>query len=97
MIDQAIADLIRYALDTGLIAPEDKVWAVNRLLPALGLDGWEEPPGRERPLAEILEELSDDAAAHHLIEDGQTERELFDTELMGRLTPRPSQVISEFR
>ena len=40
MIDQAIADLIRYALDTGLIAPEDKVWAVNRLLPALGLDGW---------------------------------------------------------
>ena len=97
MIDQAIAELIRYALDTGLIAPEDKVWAVNRLLPALGLDGWEEPPGRERPLAEILEELSDDAAAHHLIEEGQTERELFDTELMGRLTPRPSQVISEFR
>ena len=24
---------------------------------ALGLDAWEEPPGRERPLAEILEEL----------------------------------------
>lgn len=97
MIDQAIADLIRYALDTGLIAPEDKVWAENRLLAALGLDAWEDPPGRERPLAEILEELSDDAAAHHLIEEGQTERELFDTELMGRLTPRPSQVISEFR
>lgn len=97
MIDQAIADLIRYALDTGLIAPEDRTWAENRLLAALGLDAWEEPPGRERPLAEILEELSDDAAAHHLIEEGQTERELFDTELMGRLTPRPSQVISEFR
>ena len=97
MIDQAIADLIRYALDTGLIAPEDRTWAENRLLAALGLDAWEETPGRERPLAEILEELSDDAAAHHLIEEGQTERELFDTELMGRLTPRPSQVISEFR
>lgn len=97
MIDQAIADLIRYALDTGLIAPEDRTWAENRLLAALGLDAWEETPGRERPLAEILEELSDDAAAHHLIEEGQTERELFDTELMGRLTPRPLQVISEFR
>ena len=97
MIDQAIADLIRYALDTGLIAPEDRTWAENRLLAALGLDAWEETPGRERPLAEILEELSDYAAAHHLIEEGQTERELFDTELMGRLTPRPSQVISEFR
>ena len=42
MIDQAIADLIRYALDTGLIAQEEKVRAVNRLLPAMGLDGREE-------------------------------------------------------
>ncbi|MCI7215243.1 MAG: UDP-glucose--hexose-1-phosphate uridylyltransferase, partial [Dysosmobacter sp.] len=29
--------------------------------------------------------------------DDTTNRDLFDTELMGRLTPRPSQVISEFR
>ena len=31
------------------------------------------------------------------IEDGTTSRDLFDTELMGRLTPRPSQVIRAFR
>ena len=31
------------------------------------------------------------------IEDGTTSRDLFDTELMGRLTPRPSQVIREFQ
>ena len=31
------------------------------------------------------------------IEEGTTGRDLFDTELMGRLTPRPSQVIRAFR
>ena len=96
MIDQAIADLIGYALHTRLIEPADQVWAVNRLLPALGLDAWEEMPAAERPLEDILQELSDWAAVHHLIEDDQTGRELFDTELMGRLTPRPSQVVRTF-
>lgn len=96
MIDQAIADLIGYALHTRLIEPADQVWAVNRLLPALGLDAWEEMPAAERPLGDILQELSDWAAVHHLIEDDQTGRELFDTELMGRLTPRPSQVVRAF-
>lgn len=96
MIDQAIADLIGYALHTRLIEPADQVWAVNRLLPALGLDAWEEMPAAERPLGDILQGLSDWAAAHHLIEDDQTGRELFDTELMGRLTPRPSQVVRTF-
>ena len=96
MIDQAIADLIGYALHTRLIEPADQVWAVNRLLPALGLDAWEEMPAAERPLGDILQELSDWAAVHHLIEDDQTGRELFDTELMGRLTPRPSQVVRTF-
>lgn len=96
MIDQAIADLIGYALHTRLIEPEDQVWAVNRLLPVLGLDAWEEMPAAERPLGDILQELSDWAVAHHLIVDDQTGRELFDTELMGRLTPRPSQVVRAF-
>ena len=49
------------------------------------------------PLEDILKELLDDAAARGRIEDDTTNRDLFDTELMGRLTPRPSQVISEFR
>ena len=96
MIDQAIADLIGYALHTRLIEPADQVWAVNRLLPALGLDAWEEMPAAERPLGDILQGLSDWAAVHHLIEDDQTGRELFNTELMGRLTPRPSQVVRTF-
>ena len=95
---QAIKDLVGYALRTGLIDEYDRPWAVNELLQAMGMDAWEEPAEtHERPLEDILKELLDDAAARGRIEDDTTNRDLFDTELMGRLTPRPSQVISEFR
>ena len=97
MIHQAIADLLGYALRTGLIEDCDRTWAANRLLQALGLDGWEEPDTlQDRPLEEILKDLLDWAVENGRIEEGTTSRDLFDTELMGRLTPRPSQVIREF-
>ena len=96
-VNQAIMDLVGYALRTGLIEHEDRVWAVNRLLDALHLSDWEEPAAaQERPLEEILKDLLDWAVAQGLIEDGTTSRDLFDTELMGRLTPRPSQVRRTF-
>ena len=98
MIEQAIADLLGYALRVGLIEDCDRVWAANRLLEALKLDNWEEPDtAQDRPLEEILKDLLDWAVENGRIEDGTTSRDLFDTELMGRLTPRPSQVIREFQ
>ena len=97
MIDQAIKDLVGYAVRTGLIEECDRTWAANALLHVMGMDAWEEPQeAQERPLEAILKELLDDAAARGLIQDDTTSRDLFDTELMGRLTPRPSQVIQEF-
>ena len=96
MINQAIADLVQYALDTGLVEEADRVWAVNGLLEDLGLSDWEEVPGRARPLEEILGEILDWAVAQGRTQDGTTSRDLFDTKLMGRLTPRPSQVRAAF-
>ena len=97
MRDQAIEDLVGYAVRTGLIEESDRTWAVNALLEAMQLDSWEEPQeAQERPLEDILRVLLDDAAARGLIQDDVTSRDLFDTELMGRLTPRPSQVIQDF-
>ena len=44
-----------------------------------------------------MEELLDDAHARGVLtEDSVVYRDLFDTELMGRLTPRPAQVIGKF-
>ena len=98
MIEQAIADLLGYALRVGLIEDCDRTWAANRLLEALKLDSWEEPAAvQDRPLEDILKDLLDWTVENGRIEEGTTSRDLFDTELMGRLTPRPSQVIREFQ
>ena len=98
MTEQAIADLLGYALRVGLIEDCDRVWAANRLLEALKLDNWEEPGTvQNRPLEDILKDILDWAVENGRIEEGTTSRDLFDTELMGRLTPRPSQVIREFQ
>ena len=54
--------------------------------------------GKEIALQDILDCLLDDAHRREVLtENTVTYRDLLDTEIMGRLTPRPSQVISEFR
>ena len=60
MIDNAVAALADYAVRTGLIEETDRVWAVNRLLDALGKKTFEAPETVEaRPLEAILGELLD--------------------------------------
>ena len=98
--DEAISQLVSYALHTGLIEPCETTWAVNTLLDALKLDGFSGPAPADRPveLAPVLEALLDDAYARGVLEeDSVVYRDLFDSELMGRLTPRPAQVIGTFR
>ncbi len=98
MIDNAVAALADYAVRTGLIEEPDRVWAVNHLLDALDKKTYEAPETVEaRPLEAILGDLLDYAVAQGIIEDGVTSRDLFDAELMGRLTPRPSQAIRTFQ
>ncbi len=98
--DEAISKLVSYALHTGLIQPCETVWAVNTLLDALKLDSYAgpEPRDEEVELAPVLEALLDDAHQRGVLEeDSVVYRDLFDTELMGRLTPWPAQVIETFQ
>ena len=70
-VNEAIQALAEYAVRTGLIVEEERVWAVNSLLEGLKLDSWTAPqaPVPERPLAAILEVLLDDAhAVDHFVE-----------------------------
>ena len=99
MIDEAVSKLATYALRTGLIQENEYTWAVNTILDALKLDSYTDPGQEwgELELAPILEELLDDAHARGVLtENSVVYRDLFDTELMGRLTPRPAQVIEKF-
>ena len=90
--DAAISKLISYALHTGLIEPCETTWAVNAILDALRLDSYAGPAPRDEEveLAPVLEALLDDAHQRGVLEeDSVVYRDLFDTELMGRLTPGP--------
>ena len=100
MIDQAVSKLATYALRTGLIEESEYAWAVNTILDVLKLDSYTDPgeDWGEIDLAAVLDELLDDAHARGVLaEDSVVYRDLFDTELMGRLTPRPAQVIRTFQ
>ena len=91
MIDQYIAALADYGVRTGLIEPADRTWAINSLLDVLQLQEYIEPEEKvELPLEEILRNLLDFSVQRRVIEGDITSRDLFDTKLMGVLTPRPS-------
>ena len=98
MINTKIAQLVNYGLKTGLIEEDDKICITNNLLEALSLTDYVEPDEvPEAELEDILGGLLDYAVSAGLIEDSTTYRDLFDTRLMGILTPRPSVVRKTFK
>ena len=98
MINTYIAALAAYGLKTGLITANDRIFAINSILAALGLDDYEEPENiPDKELEEILKGLLDFACSKNIIPDSIAYRDLFDTKLMACLTPRPSEVIARFK
>lgn len=98
MINTYIAALAEYGLETGLITADDRIFAINSILAALGLDDYEEPENiPDMELEEILKGLLDFACSKNIIPDSIAYRDLFDTKLMACLTPRPSEVIAKFK
>ena len=96
-MNKYISALCEYALETGLILPEDKTWAINSILQVLALDEYTETAPAQAPLHEILEALTEDAVSRGICDDNQVARDLFDTKLMGALTPAPREVRAIFR
>ncbi len=96
-----ITSLVKYALEKGLIEPEEKAWAANSLLNVLELESfeWEEAEeAKNLELCEILSWLMDDAYERGVLKENSIAyRDLFDTKIMGSITPRPSQVRKKFK
>ena len=96
---EAVKALIAYGLRTNLIKESDAIYAANSVFDVLGI----EPDGSFLPddgefmeLEDILAVLLDDAVERGRIDGGIASRDLFDTRIMGCLTPRPSEVIKKF-
>ena len=97
-IETYIDSLVSYAMNTGLAEPEDHIVLVNRLLDLLGKPDYEpsdEPQSED--LEEILAGILDYAVEKGLCDDGITAKDIFDTRIMGALTPMPREVIRTFR
>ena len=91
-----IAALVQYGIDKKLIEPCDKAFITNQLLAPLQLDSYEPGEVRTLSLEQILKGLTDYAVSKGIISDDITSRDLFDTKLMGILTPLPREVRSKF-
>ena len=97
-IETYIDALVSYAMNTGLAEPEDHIVLVNRLIDLLGKPDYEpsdEPQSED--LEEILAGMLDHAVEKGLCDDGITARDIFDTRIMGAVTPMPREVIRTFR
>ena len=96
-INKAIKALALYAVKEGLIQKEDFIYTINQLCQALEKDSFDDVEvNEEYSLEEILSSILDYAVENGLCENSVVYRDLFDTKIMGILTPRPSEVINEF-
>ena len=77
MLNEAIAKLVQYGLDTGLVPASEKIYATNLLLECMKEDEYTEPEWSEGSvdLEETLRELLDEAVARGLIEDNIVSRD----------------------
>ena len=91
----ALDSLLRYAKDCELLHPLDETFARNSLLAELKLESYEKQK-EHYEFPECLNVLCDYAAENGQINDTIAERDLFDTRLMGCVTPRPSEVVRKF-
>ena len=97
-IETYIDSLVSYAMNRGLAQPVDHQVLVNRILDILHKEDYapsQEPQSED--LEEILKGILDYACEKGLCEDNVTARDIFDTRIMGALTPMPREIIHTFR
>ena len=96
-IETYIDSLVSYAMNHGLAEPVDHMVLTNRLMDLLRLDDY--TPSEEvqsEDLEEILAGILDYAVEKGLCDDGITAKDIFDTRIMGAITPMPREVIGIF-
>lgn len=103
-LQKNIFRLTEYGIRKNLIEEADRTYIINQFLMAYDVKEFsvsreeeEEIKKEEIELSQLLDALTDEAVSRGMIEGGITERDLFDTKLMGILTARPSEIIAKFQ
>lgn len=99
MINRLINELVAYGIREHLVDEDDRVFVTNNLLDLFKqVEFDKEEIKEERVLADILKDMCDFAVKEKIIEDDSvTVTDLFDTKIMGLLTPMPSTVRRIFK
>ena len=98
-INVLIRQLVNYGINKELVAKEDEIYTINRILEVLKIDEYNEPENvdADTELEKILSGLLDFAYDNGVMEENSVAyRDLMDTKIMGCLVPAPSVVISKF-
>ncbi|MBR3935686.1 MAG: UDP-glucose--hexose-1-phosphate uridylyltransferase [Oscillospiraceae bacterium] len=96
-IETYIDALVSYAMNTGLAQPEDHRVLVNRILDLLEKPDYE-PSDEPQPddIEDILKGILEYAVENGLCDDNITAKDIFDTRIMGAITPMPREIIRMF-
>lgn len=103
-LQKNIFRLTEYGIRKNLIEEADRTYIINQFLMAYDVKEFsvseeeaQEIKKEDIELSQLLDALTDEAVSRGMIEGGITERDLFDTKLMGILTARPSEIIAKFQ
>ncbi len=92
-----IHELIEYGLNCRLIEKEDEYVVRNNLMDIMQIYAWEDTECvSSRKIDDILDDMVDDAVQRGIIQNTNASRDLFDTKIMGALTPMPREVNKAF-
>lgn len=93
-----VARLVDYGFENQLYLEEDIIYTRNKILELLNIDEYKamEYKKENYNIEEILNKLLEFAIEKGIIEDSVTERDNFDSRLMGVLLGRPSEIINMF-
>ena len=96
-IETYIDAIVSYAMNTGLAQPEDHRVLVNRLLDLLEKPDYE-PSDEPQPedIEDILAGILEYAVENGLCDDNITAKDIFDTRIMGAITPMPREIVRTF-
>lgn len=105
MITENINTLVNYGIAAGLLAENDRIYTINKLLELFGVDDYDASESAtiivnpaEFDLEGLLKQMLDYAVEKGILSDDSiVYRDLFDTKIMGMLVPRPSEVICQFQ
>ena len=98
MVAKAASWFVAYCEDKGVIEPEDRAWAYNRVLECVGAFGPAavEVAADAFTLDTALEALAEAGAANGQAEDTATGRDRLAMRVAGSVMPRPSEIAAEF-